>query len=62
MGNIPLDFDTLQPYGCFIGSAAIIAVGQRPARDAALNMMKFFDDELRPVHALPRRYRQGGPR
>jgi formate dehydrogenase len=46
MGDIPLDFDTLQPYGCFIGSAAVIVLSNRDkARDAALNMMKFFADE-----------------
>ena len=44
--DIPLDFDTLQPYGCFIGSAAIIVLGhQDAARDAALNMMRFFAHE-----------------
>jgi hypothetical protein len=46
LGDIPLDFDTLQPYGCFIGSAAIIVLSQHDrARDAALNMMRFFADE-----------------
>jgi formate dehydrogenase len=46
LSNIPLDFDTLQPYGCFIGSAAVIVLGhQDSARHAALNMMKFFEHE-----------------
>ncbi|WP_168921192.1 NADH-ubiquinone oxidoreductase-F iron-sulfur binding region domain-containing protein [Polaromonas vacuolata] len=46
LNQIPLDFDTLQPYGCFIGSAAIIVLGhQDKARDAALNMMRFFEHE-----------------
>ena len=46
MADIPLDFDTLQPHGCFIGSAAVIVLGQHDrARDAALNMMKFFAHE-----------------
>jgi formate dehydrogenase len=46
LNNIPLDFDTLQPYGCFIGSAAVIILSQHDsARDAALNMMKFFAHE-----------------
>lgn len=46
MKDIPLDFDTLQPYGCFIGSGAIIVLGhQDAARDAALNMMRFFAHE-----------------
>ena len=46
MGDIPLDFDTLQPYGCFIGSAAVIVLGHHDkARDAANNMMRFFAHE-----------------
>ncbi len=46
MANIPLDFDTLQPYGCFIGSAAIIVLSQHDsARGAARNMMRFFRHE-----------------
>jgi formate dehydrogenase len=46
MGDIPLDFDTLQPHGCFIGSAAVIVLSKHDkARDAALNMMRFFEDE-----------------
>ena len=46
LNTIPLDFDTLQPYGCFIGSAAVIILGhQDKARDAALNMMRFFEHE-----------------
>ena len=46
LNQLPLDFDTLQPYGCFIGSAAVIVLSQKDrARDAALNMMKFFEHE-----------------
>ncbi|XUP17356.1 NADH-ubiquinone oxidoreductase-F iron-sulfur binding region domain-containing protein [Variovorax sp. DAIF25] len=46
MGDIPLDFDTLQPHGCFIGSAAVIVLSRQDrARDAALNMMRFFEHE-----------------
>ena len=46
MGDIPLDFDTLQPHGCFIGSAAVIILSQHDrARDAALNLMQFFEHE-----------------
>ena len=46
LNAIPLDFDTLQPYGCFIGSAAVIILGHHDkARDAALNVMKFFEHE-----------------
>ena len=46
LANTPLDFDTLQPYGGFIGSAAVIVLSQHDkARDAALNMMRFFAHE-----------------
>jgi formate dehydrogenase beta subunit len=46
MGDIPLDFDTLQPYGCFIGSAAVIVLSdQDTAKAAARNMMNFFEHE-----------------
>ncbi|MDP9045616.1 MAG: SLBB domain-containing protein, partial [Pseudomonadota bacterium] len=46
LADLPLDFDTLQPHGCFIGSAAVIVLGDRDrARDAALNMMRFFAHE-----------------
>ena len=46
MNNIPLDFDTLQPYGCFIGSAAVIVLSNKDtATDAARNMMRFFRHE-----------------
>jgi len=46
MADIPLDFDTLQPHGCFIGSAAVIVLSDRDrARDAASNMMRFFAHE-----------------
>ncbi len=46
LADLPLDFDTLQPHGCFIGSAAVIVLGHHDrARDAALNMMRFFADE-----------------
>ena len=46
LGEVPLDFDTLQPHGCFIGSAAVIILSQHErARDAALNLMRFFADE-----------------
>jgi formate dehydrogenase len=46
LADVPLDFDTLQPHGCFIGSAAIIVLGHLDrARDAALNMLRFFAHE-----------------
>ena len=44
--DVPLDFDTLQPLGTFIGSAAVVVLSdQDKARDAALNMLRFFEDE-----------------
>jgi formate dehydrogenase len=46
MDNIPLDFGTLEKYGCFIGSAAIIILSQQDSvKGAALNLMRFFEDE-----------------
>jgi formate dehydrogenase len=46
LSDVPLDFDTLQPHGGFIGSAAVIVLSQHDgARDAALNMMRFFAHE-----------------
>lgn len=46
MNDIPLDFDTLQPYGCFIGSAAVMILSDKDkAKDAALNVMRFFEHE-----------------
>jgi len=45
-GDVPLDFDTLQPHGCFIGSAAIVILSQHDrAAAAAKNLMRFFRDE-----------------
>jgi formate dehydrogenase len=46
MGDIPLDFDTLNQYGCFIGSAAVIILSDKDkASAAARNVMKFFTEE-----------------
>ncbi len=46
MGDIPLDFDTLQPYGCFIGSAAIVILSDHDnIADVAVNLMEFFEME-----------------
>ncbi|TMH50310.1 MAG: NADH-quinone oxidoreductase subunit F [Betaproteobacteria bacterium] len=46
MGDIPLDFDTLNQYGCFIGSAAIVIFSDKDkATTAARNLMKFFSEE-----------------
>jgi formate dehydrogenase len=46
MNDIPLDFDTLQPYGCFIGSAAVVVLSDHDsAVGAARNLMRFFKHE-----------------
>jgi formate dehydrogenase len=46
LDDVPLDFDTLQPHGSFIGSAAVVVLSEQDrVRDAALNMLRFFEDE-----------------
>ena len=46
MDDIPLDFGTLEKYGCFIGSAAVMILSDRDSvKGAALNLMRFFEDE-----------------
>ena len=46
MNGIPLDFGTLEKYGCFIGSAAVVIFSQEDdVRGVALNLMRFFEDE-----------------
>ncbi|SEO04022.1 NAD(P)H-dependent oxidoreductase subunit E [Palleronia pelagia] len=46
MDDIPMDFDMLQEHGSFIGSGAVVVLSDRDsARAAALNMMRFFEDE-----------------
>ena len=46
LDTVPLDFDTLQPHGTFIGSAAVVVLSdQDSAREAALNMLRFFAAE-----------------
>ncbi len=46
MDDIPLDFGTLEKYGCFIGSAAVIVLSDKDdVKAAALNLMRFFEDE-----------------
>ncbi len=46
MADIPMDFDTLNQYGCFIGSAAVVVFSnQDSAKELALNAMKFFEEE-----------------
>ncbi|MFP5466227.1 MAG: NADH-ubiquinone oxidoreductase-F iron-sulfur binding region domain-containing protein [Gammaproteobacteria bacterium] len=46
LADVPLDFDTLAEHGCFIGSMAVVVLSQHDrARDAALNLMRFFEHE-----------------
>ena len=46
LGDLPMDFDTLQEHGCFIGSAAVIVFSEQDnARELALNAMRFFAHE-----------------
>ncbi|MCB1888953.1 MAG: NAD(P)H-dependent oxidoreductase subunit E [Rhodocyclaceae bacterium] len=46
LADVPLDFDTLQPHGCFIGSAAVMVVSdQDDLRGVLTNLMAFFADE-----------------
>ena len=46
MNDIPLDFGTLEEYGCFIGSAAVVILSnQDKARDAAKTTIDFFKHE-----------------
>ncbi|MCA3153408.1 MAG: NADH-quinone oxidoreductase subunit F, partial [Rhodocyclaceae bacterium] len=46
LGDIPLDFDTLNAYGCFIGSAAVVVLSDKDrAADAARNLLAFFKEE-----------------
>ena len=46
LDDIPLDFGTLEPHGCFIGSAAVIVLSDKDdMREVALNLMRFFEDE-----------------
>jgi formate dehydrogenase len=46
LGDVPLDFGTLEPYGCFIGSAAIVVLSDHDnVRLVALDLMRFFEDE-----------------
>ena len=46
LDDVPLDFDTLQPHGTFIGSAAVVVLSDRDSvKAAALNMLRFFEAE-----------------
>ena len=46
MADIPLDFGTLEPHGCFVGSHAVVILSDKDDMKAvALNLMRFFEDE-----------------
>ena len=46
LGDVPLDFGTLDEYGCFLGSAAIVVLSDKDdTKDVALNLLRFFEDE-----------------
>jgi formate dehydrogenase len=46
MADLPLDFGTLEQYGCFVGSHAVVILSDKDDMKAvALNLMKFFEDE-----------------
>ena len=62
MADLPLDFGTLEKYGCFVGSHAVVILSdQDDMKAVALNLMQVLRGrELRPVHALPGRHREGG--
>jgi formate dehydrogenase len=46
MGDLPLDFGTLEQYGSFVGSHAVVVLSEQDDMKAvALNLMRFFEDE-----------------
>jgi formate dehydrogenase len=46
MADLPLDFGTLEQYGCFVGSHAVVVLSDKDDMKAvALNLMRFFEDE-----------------
>ena len=46
MADLPLEFGALEKYGCFVGSHAVIILSDKDSvKDAALNLMRFFEDE-----------------
>ncbi len=46
MADLPLDFDTLIEFGCFVGSAAVVALSDRDHMRAVTgNLLRFFEDE-----------------
>ncbi len=45
-GDLPLEFGQLEPYGCFVGSHAVVILSDHDSiKEAALNLMRFFEDE-----------------
>jgi len=46
LADLPLDFGTLEPHGCFVGSHAVVILSDKDDTKAvALNLMRFFEDE-----------------
>ncbi len=46
MDNIPLDFGSLEKFGCFIGSGAIVVFSDKDdITKIVLNLLRFFEDE-----------------
>jgi formate dehydrogenase beta subunit len=46
LGDLPLDFGTLEKYGCFVGSHAVVILSdQDNMKDVAVNLLTFFEDE-----------------
>lgn len=46
MGDLPLDFGQLERYGCFVGSHAVVILSDKDSvKEAALNLLRFFEDE-----------------
>ncbi len=46
LGDLPLDFGRLEEHGCFVGSHAVVILSDKDdTKAAALNLMRFFEDE-----------------
>jgi formate dehydrogenase len=46
MADLPLEFGKLEHLGCFVGSHAVVILSEQDSmKDAALNLMRFFEDE-----------------
>ena len=61
MADLPLDFGTLEPYGSFVGSHAVVVLSEHGRHEGggAQPHAVLRGRELRPVHAVPRRHREG---